>query len=66
MSSVLVTGGAGYVGSHAVKSLVDAGHRVIVSDALVTGHEAAVIAAGAGRLIIGARNPHGYRAQVNG
>ena len=30
MSGVLVTGGAGYIGSHAVKALVQAGHRVVV------------------------------------
>lgn len=35
---VLVTGGAGYVGSHAVRALVSAGHEVVVYDSLVTGH----------------------------
>ena len=35
--NVLVTGGAGYVGSHAALALVDAGHRVIVLDDLSTG-----------------------------
>lgn len=29
---VLVTGGAGYIGSHAAKALVDAGHKVIILD----------------------------------
>jgi UDP-glucose 4-epimerase len=38
----LVTGGAGYVGSHLVASLVDRGHRVTVLDNLRTGHAAAV------------------------
>ncbi len=40
--SVLVTGGAGYIGSHAVLALVDAGHRVSVVDNLVTGFRWAV------------------------
>jgi UDP-glucose 4-epimerase len=36
--SVLVVGGAGYVGSHAVRALVAAGIRVVVLDDLSTGH----------------------------
>lgn len=36
--SVLVTGGAGYIGSHMVKSLHRAGHKVTVLDNLSTGH----------------------------
>jgi len=39
---VLVTGGAGYVGSHAVRALVHAGHEVVVLDNLSAGHAAAV------------------------
>ncbi|MEW6424879.1 MAG: UDP-glucose 4-epimerase GalE [Bacillota bacterium] len=39
---VLVTGGAGYIGSHTVKELVKAGHRVTVLDNLSKGHRAAV------------------------
>jgi UDP-glucose 4-epimerase len=35
--TVLVTGGAGYIGSHMVHELVDAGERVIVLDNLSTG-----------------------------
>jgi UDP-glucose 4-epimerase len=35
--SVLVTGGAGYIGSHMVHALVDAGERVVVIDNLSTG-----------------------------
>ena len=40
--SVLVTGGAGYIGSHAVLALLDAGYPVVVLDNLVTGFRAAV------------------------
>ncbi|MGN7159152.1 UDP-glucose 4-epimerase GalE [Sphingomonas sp. SAFR-052] len=39
---VLVTGGAGYIGSHAVLALLDAGHDVVVIDNLVTGFDWAV------------------------
>jgi UDP-glucose 4-epimerase len=39
---ILVTGGAGYVGSHAVKLLVARRHEVIVVDNLSAGHRAAV------------------------
>jgi UDP-glucose 4-epimerase len=39
---VLVTGGAGYVGSHAVRALERAGHEVWVYDNLVNGHRRAV------------------------
>lgn len=39
---VVVTGGAGYIGSHAVVALLDAGHEVAVVDDLSAGHAAAV------------------------
>ena len=42
MSRVVVTGGAGYIGSHAVRALVDAGHAVAVLDDLSAGHAAAL------------------------
>ena len=41
MSSVLVTGGAGYIGSHTVKGLAAAGARVIVYDDMSAGHREA-------------------------
>ncbi|NWG45601.1 MAG: UDP-glucose 4-epimerase GalE [Alphaproteobacteria bacterium] len=42
ISSVLVTGGAGYIGSHAVLALLERGYRVSVIDSLVTGFRWAV------------------------
>ena len=40
--SVLVTGGAGYIGSHMALELLDAGERVVILDDLSTGHRFAV------------------------
>lgn len=40
---VLVTGGAGYIGSHTVRQLVEAGRRVVVLDSLEFGHANAVV-----------------------
>lgn len=48
--SVLVTGGAGYIGSHAVQRLLRDGHRVLAVDNLYRGHAEAIdlLKAGAG------------------
>jgi UDP-glucose-4-epimerase GalE len=40
--TVLVTGGAGYIGSHAAKALSRAGYRVVVYDNLIAGHREAI------------------------
>jgi UDP-glucose 4-epimerase len=40
--TVLVTGGAGYIGSHMVLNLADAGEKVVVLDNLVTGFDWAI------------------------
>ncbi|GIL03125.1 MAG: UDP-glucose 4-epimerase GalE [Alphaproteobacteria bacterium] len=40
--TILVTGGAGYIGSHACKALAAAGHLPVTYDSLVLGHERAV------------------------
>lgn len=42
MGTILVTGGAGYVGSHVVRHLSDAGRDVVVLDDLSFGHRGAV------------------------
>ena len=47
---ILVTGGAGYIGSHVVRQLGNAGENVITLDNLSTGFEAAVTS---GELVIG-------------
>jgi UDP-glucose 4-epimerase len=44
-SSILVTGGAGYIGSHVVRQLVERGERVVVLDNLSTGYRSAVLGA---------------------
>ena len=40
--NILVTGGAGYIGSHSVRDLVRRGHDVTIVDRFLTGHRAAV------------------------
>ncbi len=47
---VLITGGAGYIGSHVVKALGEKGHEILVLDNLCSGHEWAVLY---GKLIVG-------------
>jgi UDP-glucose 4-epimerase len=56
---ILVTGGAGYVGSVSVEALVASGHDVVVLDDLSTGHESADLAGA--RLV---RASYGDRARV--
>ena len=41
MSSVLVTGGAGYIGSHTVLQLLSRGYHVVIVDSLVNASEGA-------------------------
>lgn len=47
---ILVTGGAGYIGSHVVKALGTCGHELIIYDNLSTGHREAVTF---GELVVG-------------
>lgn len=42
MKKILVTGGAGYIGSHAVRALILKGYEVVVVDNLSKGHQKAV------------------------
>ena len=44
---VLVTGGAGFIGSHAADAMLEAGHQVVIVDDLSTGSRANVNAAAA-------------------
>ncbi|MBC7324932.1 MAG: UDP-glucose 4-epimerase GalE [Moorella sp. (in: Bacteria)] len=50
MAKVLVTGGAGYIGSHVVKALGERGYSVLTFDSLVSGHPWAVLY---GDLVVG-------------
>ena len=60
--AVLVTGGAGYIGSHMVWELVDAGEEVVVLDRLSTGFEWAV--APEAKLVVGDIGDTGLIARV--
>jgi UDP-glucose 4-epimerase len=45
MPAILVTGGAGYIGSHVVRQFVERGERVVVLDNLSSGFRSAVLGA---------------------
>jgi UDP-glucose-4-epimerase GalE len=49
---ILVTGGAGYIGSHAVRLLAGQGRKIVVLDNLVFGHAQAIVDAGV-ELVVG-------------
>ena len=59
--SILVTGGAGYIGSHTVQQLVAAGERVVVLDNLVKGFRQAVVGA---KLAVGDVGDHALVSQL--
>jgi UDP-glucose 4-epimerase len=71
--AVLVTGGAGYIGSHMVLALVDAGHEVVVLDDFSTGfdwavHPAATLVSGDvsdGELVRRVVREHGIDAVIH-
>jgi len=62
-SSILVTGGAGYIGSHTVRQLVERGERVVVLDNLSTGYRSAVLGA---PLVVGDTGDRDLVARVLG
>ena len=49
---ILVTGGAGYIGSHTVRLLASQGRKIVVLDNLVFGHEHAIVDSGV-ELVVG-------------
>ncbi|MBD2654443.1 UDP-glucose 4-epimerase GalE [Synechocystis sp. FACHB-383] len=51
--TILVTGGAGYIGSHTVLALQDQGYQIIVLDNLVYGHRELIETLSAVKLIVG-------------
>ena len=55
--SVLVTGGAGYIGSHTVAELLERGEDVIVVDNLEKGHREAIVG---GRFVKGDLRDDGF------
>ncbi len=51
---VLVTGGAGYIGSHTVRELLEGGHEVVILDTLENGYRQSLAALGVeDKLVIG-------------
>ncbi len=50
MSTILVCGGAGYIGSHMVAELLENNHKIVVLDSLVKGHKEALLG---GKLYVG-------------
>ena len=42
LMTILVSGGAGYIGSHVVEQMIDRGYDVVVFDSLIAGHREAI------------------------
>ncbi|WP_027094500.1 UDP-glucose 4-epimerase GalE [Cohnella thermotolerans] len=59
--AVLVTGGAGYIGSHAVAALLEKGEEVVVVDNLYQGHREALLG---GKLYVGDLRDEGFLDRV--
>lgn len=73
-SPILVTGGAGYIGSHTVRLLASQGRKVVVLDNLVFGHDRAIVSPGVelvvgdvgdAELVRGLFERHGFGAVVH-
>jgi UDP-glucose 4-epimerase len=60
---ILVTGGAGYIGSHVVKALAKLDHDIVVYDNLSTGHARSVLS---GKLVVGDLSDKSSLDQVMG
>jgi len=59
--AVLVTGGAGYIGSHAVAALLERGEEVVVVDNLYQGHRGALLG---GKLYVGDLRDEAFLSRV--
>jgi UDP-glucose 4-epimerase len=59
--AVLVTGGAGYIGSHAVAALLEKGEQVVIVDNLYQGHRDAILG---GKLYVGDLRDSEFLSQV--
>ena len=59
--TILVTGGAGYIGSHAVLALQQAGYRVVILDNLVYGHQDLVEDVLQAELVVGSTLDRSWR-----
>ena len=59
---VLITGGAGYIGSHVANGLLDLNHKVFIIDNLSTGHEILIpnfnYIASANSILMSGATPH--------
>jgi len=61
MSTILITGGAGYIGSHVARQLVERGERIVVLDNLSTGFREAALGA---ELVVGDVGDHALVERV--
>lgn len=62
--TILVTGGAGYIGAHAVKALEERGFQVIILDNLVYGHREPIEAHLKAKLVVGDLSDRGVLDQI--
>jgi len=61
MAKILLTGGAGYIGSHVLKHLLKANHEIVIIDNLSTGRKESVLG---GKLIIADLADHDLMEQI--
>lgn len=65
MDAILVTGGAGYIGSHTVRKLATEGRKIVVLDSLVYGHREAIVDPGV-ELVVGDVGDKGLLREIFG